>query len=129
MPHRALSQRRVKGSLLLFVCTLLNLTAAQLEILGWTIASKTPNYTELGEAEPAVLGAVPVQCQQHPLEKCRASKRPEMPVPANICACLLYSQWSAETTQAHLTDRQQREPEGLGQISVIYATKPFNVLR
>lgn len=104
--------------------------AAQLEICGWTIASKTLNYTGLGEAEPAVLGAAPVQCQQQPFEKCRTSKRPGMPVSANICACLLYSQWSVQR-QPKPSDRQaaEREPEGLGQISVIYATKPFNVRR
>lgn len=63
------------------------------------------------------------------LKNAELQKRPEMPLLANICACLLQSQWSAETTPAHLTDRQQREPEGPGQISLIYATKPFNVLR
>lgn len=53
-----------------------------------------------------------------------------------ICRCLLISvpayfipSGECRDSPSHLTDRQQREPEGLGQISVIYATKPFNVRR
>ena len=102
------------------VCVVCELSLRSWRSLAWVTAYSETSDTDLGKALPAALGAQPT----HPVSTdCTGGRGPSQP--GRCLPHLRSSLWPWKPLSHIWMDRQQRKPNGLRNISVIYATNVF----
>ena len=114
----------VSSSVLLWkhivVCVVCELSLRSWRSLAWVTAYTETSDTDLGKALPAALGARPTHPVSADSTGGRGPSQPGMRLPH-----LRSSLWPWKPLSHIWMDRQQRKPNGLRNISVIYATNVF----